>query len=177
MHTNQKALNHRFNMAAPEATTLQCAAEAPVVEDHRLAHDHLRARREAKRAYMAGLSDALQRRGVAKRDLGVALMDIAIGATDEFCRPLREVLPKSCLKGSQDPTKISTLKDGYIMVVMDSGAGNHVCNPALHFMDFKLHQTAASKGGRVFQTANGTEIRNLGENMCACKHLKGSLQP
>ena len=49
------------------------------------------------------------------------------------------------------------------MVMMDSGAGNHVCNPNIHVLDFKLHATAASKSGRVFQTADGTEIKNLGE--------------
>ena len=53
------------------------------------------------------------------------------------------------------------------MVTMDYGAGSPACNPAMHVQADKTHQTSASKNGPVFQTADGTTTKNLGE-----KHVR-----
>ena len=59
------------------------------------------------------------------------------------------------------------------MVMMDSGAGNHVCNPNVHVLAYKTNRNAASQSGRVFQTADGSEIRNLGEKHVRLRTTEG----
>ena len=93
-------------------------------------------------------------------------MDGELAAENSLLCPLLE---KPIKTGNEKggKTRITALGEGYVMVMMDSGAGNHVCNPAIHFTNFRTHASAGSKSGRVFQTADGTEIKNLGE-----KHVR-----
>ena len=61
--------------------------------------------------------------------------------------------------------ELDELDDDEELVLMDTGCGNHACDPEKHFLGFRMRPSKGSKAGQVFKTATEESIANQGEKV------------
>ena len=69
--------------------------------------------------------------------------------------------------------ELEDLDDDEELVLVDSGCGNHACNPKKHFKRFKMRPSPGSKNGQVFVTANEQQTANIGEKLVKFRTREG----